>query len=304
METISISLVFMAPFAVGFLTVTLSGLKRIQSGWSAFFRPWLTSLVLLVITIILSLEGAICWIMIFPVFATAAGVGGLMAYHMMRSREKRQKGMMNDDILDDFDRKDSLKVSLLLMLPLLFGMVEQDRLLSAADYTVVCSVDIPAPAERVWASLTSLPDIKQEEHHSFFTDFFGLPRQLRTDMDSLAIGGKRTAIYERGVYFEETITGFQPQEWLKVAIKADPGNIPPTVLDEHIVIGGKHFKALEDTYRLSTLPNGNCRLELSGRIEINTPFNWYSGLWARWLLADTFDNLLGIIKTRATAGPQ
>ena len=87
---------------------------------------------------------------------------------------------------------------------------------------------------------------------------------------------------------------------MTVAIKADPGNVPPTVLDEHIVVGGRHFKALEDTYKLTPLPDGTCKLELSGRISINTPFNWYSGLWARGVLADLFQDQLRQIGERAS----
>ena len=296
---LSISLVFIAPAAIGYLTVALSGLERVPNGWTAFFRPWLTSLVLLFLTIALSLEGAICWIMIYPLFSIVAGFGGLIAYFVMREKEKRTKSNSPEDILDDFDRNNTLKSSVLLLLPMLFGVIEQDRLLSPTSYTISCETVIPASKSAVWAVLTTVEDIQQTEDHSFFTAFLGLPRHLRTELDTLAIGGKRTAYYERGLYFEETISEIKSEALMTVAIKADPGSIPPTVLDEHIVIGGRHFKALEDTYQLTELPDGRCHLKLSGRIVINTPFNWYAGLWAKWVLSDLFQNLLDIIKARS-----
>lgn len=300
-EVMSLSLVVIAPMAIGFLTVALSGLKRVTNGWAAFFRPWATTLLLLFFTIALSLEGAICWIMIYPLFSIMAGFGGLIAYYYMRHKEKKSERDSPSDILDDFDRKDTLKSSVLLVMPLLFGIIEHDRLLSPATYTISCETVVNAPAPKVWAALIRVNDIQAVEDNSFFTRFLGLPRHLHTSVDTLAVGGKRTAFYERGLYFEERVTEIIPGERLRVAIKADPGSVPPSVLDEHIVIGGRHFKALEDTYQVTALPDGSCRLSLSGKIVINTPFNWYAGLWARWVLEDLFQNLLGIINQRACA---
>jgi uncharacterized protein YndB with AHSA1/START domain len=299
-EVISISLIVLAPVAVGFLTVLLAGLKRVTTRGGAFFIPWLSSLALLIVTIALAMEGMICWIMIFPVFAIAAGIGGLMAYSLLRNRERRDKNQTSDNILDDFDRNNTLKSSLLLLLPMLAGVVEQDRLLTPATYTVVSTRHIAASPERVWAELVQLPDLQPEEEHRFFARVFPLPRHLRTELDTLAIGGKRTAFYERGLFFEETIREITPGKSLTVAIKADPGNVPPNVLDEHIVVGGRHFKALDDTYQIIPMPDGTCTLKLTGRIAIQTPINWYAGTWARWLLSDTFDALLQVIANRAT----
>ena len=299
-EVISISMVVLAPVAIGYLTVALIGLKNIRSRTASFFVPWLTSMVLLFVTIALAMEGAICWIMIYPFFAIAAGIGGLIAYTVMRNKERRLKNEKRDDVLDDFDRNGTLKTSLILVFPFIFGLIEQDRLLTPAEYTVVCETTIAAPPAAVWQTLTRVEPLDPEHNNSFFTGLFGLPRHLRTELDTLAVGGRRTAYYERGLYFEEKIIRYEPESVMTVAIKADPGNVPPTVLDEHIVVGGRHFKALEDTYKLTPLPDGTCKLELSGRISINTPFNWYSGLWARGVLADLFQDQLRQIGERAS----
>ncbi|MBL7828846.1 MAG: hypothetical protein JNJ57_19585 [Saprospiraceae bacterium] len=299
MEIISISMVVAAPLAIGYLTVTLMGLKKVTNHAAAFFWPWLTCLMLLIVTIMLAVEGAICWVIIFPFFAVGAGFGGLIAYGVLRAREQRSKEE-NNDVIDDFDRKDGLQVSLILMFPIFLGFLEQDRLLAPAEYRITRQMIVPAEIPAVWSAITSSTSLNPEENQSFFTSFFGLPRHQRTELDTLAVGGRRTAYYERGLYFEETITQLDTHRTMRVSIKADPGNVPPTVLDEHIVIGGRHFKALEDTYVLTPRTDGTCLLELSGRISINTPFNWYSGLWARWVLSDLFDDQLRQIGRRAT----
>jgi len=131
-------------------------------------------------------------------------------------------------------------------------------------------------------------------------NFFGFPQALSTTLDSLAVGGKRLAVYEKGLYFAETITAYTPEKSLVLRIKTDPNNIPPTVMDEHIVIGGKHFDILQDVYQLEALPDGNCRLQLTSHYMLATPFNWYASIWVHYLMADILQGELDLIKQRTT----
>src|SRR6478752_9596927 len=73
MGIMSITFLVLVPIVVGFLTIRLTPNRAKLTSISAFFRPWLTSLAILVLTMALSMEGAICWIMIFPLFAVLAG---------------------------------------------------------------------------------------------------------------------------------------------------------------------------------------------------------------------------------------
>jgi hypothetical protein len=41
------------------------------------------------------------------------------------------------------------------------------------------------------------------------------------------------AVYEKGLYFDETITQLEKEKLLVLDIKTDPHKIPPTVMDEH-----------------------------------------------------------------------
>ena len=53
------------------------------------------------------------------------------------------------------------------------------------------------------------------------------------------------ALYENGLYFDETILAYQKEKQMVLHIKTDPANIPPKVMDEHIVIGGRHVDITE-----------------------------------------------------------
>ena len=72
-------------------------------------------------------------------------------------------------------------------------------------------------------------------------------------------------------------------------------------MDEHIVIGGKHVDILQDIYKLEKLSDTSCRLTLSSRFYINTPFNWYASIWAKYLMADILQSEINLINERATS---
>jgi hypothetical protein len=293
----SVTFIFLVPTVVGYLTVIFMPPEMVQSRSAAFWKPWITCLVLLGITIAFSIEGTICWIMIFPIFAFLAGSGGVTAYaQRLKKEQPKQKPNEDNEILDT---PDIFQVSLVLLLPLLLGVLEGERTQQKLDFNITQTMTIAAPPSKVWKALLSISPIENHETGYSFSTLLGFPNHLETTLDTLAVGGRRMAKYEKGLVFEEIITKYEPEKLLVLDINTDPTKIPPTVMDEHIVIGGKHLDILEDIYTLDALPNGSTRVTLSSRFFINTPFNWYSSLWAKYLMNDILKNELQIIEKRA-----
>lgn len=298
-EVMSLTFLALVPVIVGFLTIALTPRESTINRGVAFFKPWITCLILLVITIALNIEGTICWVMIFPFFAVAAGIGGVIAFSFLKRREEARRPK-RDDILDDFDSSDRLQMSLLLLAPLILGIVEGDRTQRCENLNLVQSVEIEASTAQVWQVLTQVGDIEATEKHSNFCAWIGFPRHLRTTLDTAAVGSRRLAIYEKDLIFEETIHEIEPERLLRLQLFVDPKKVPPTTLDEHVVIGGKYLDVQEDVYRLSDSGGGRCRLEVSTRFWISTPLNWYVGWWAELLIGDIQKNMLALIETRST----
>lgn len=298
MEVMGMTFLCLSPLVIGFLTVFFWPKGKINSMGAAFGRPWITSFIILLITMMFGIEGAICWIMIFPFFGIAAGFGGMFA-HWLENREVKKEGMT--DILDDSDwmKPTNLKVSVLMLLPMLIGVVEGDKMSSSQYSLLKKSVTIEASPQEVWNTITNVNIVNHAEKATHFTDAMGFPKHLRTTLDSCAVGGKRMAYYEKGLYFEETITEVIPFERLVLDIDVDPTKIPATVLDEHIVIGGKHVDVIEDIYTLKENPDGTTLLTLSNQYVINTPFNWYAGIWAKYLMNDLLKGELNMMKLRS-----
>ncbi|WP_044086187.1 hypothetical protein [Lewinella cohaerens] len=297
-EIMSLTFLCLVPFIIGFLTVRFWPEGKIKSNWSAFAKPWLTCLILLIVSMLLKIEGAICWIMIYPFFSFAAGLGGILTFKIMN---KRSSSSNNPDILDenDWDNSSTLKMSLVLLLPVFMGFIEGDHSSSRQYITLEESVTINASTDEIWQTITHIDQVDQGEKGTYLTNALGFPKHLYTTLDTCLLGNKRMCYYEKGLVFEETITEVVPHKKLVLDIYVDPTKIPATVLDEHIVIGGKHVDVLKDTYLLEPQTDGATHLSLTSQYSINTPFNWYAGIWAKYLMSDLLKGELNLIKQRS-----
>ena len=179
---------------------------------------------------------------------------------------------------------------------LLLGAFEGEKALSPEYNTIERERIVePSPAE-VWQRILYKSEADIQKKSTPFSTFLGFPRHVRTEMDSLAVGAQRMVYYEKGLYFEETVRSFEPEKQLVLSIKTDPAKIPPNVMDEHILIGGKHLDILEDVYTLEKMHDGTTKVHFSSHFFINTPFNWYARFWAKWLMVDILDGELDLIE--------
>ena len=305
LEVMSIAFIFLVPLGIGTLTIRFSDPARIQSRLYSFFMPWLSSLALLIITIAISVEGTICWVMAYPVFAIVAGIGGLI----MRGFLVRQQRALSEDTdektLDsgkDFRNNGNLQASVMLLLPLFAALLERTVVFQPQEFSAYNYIDIQANDVEIWPNVTRVSNIPATEDRSGINRLLGMPRPIRAELDTLAVGGQREAIFERGLVFHETVFEYEHLRRMAFSIKANPDEIPPTAMDEHVVVGGKYFDVLEGRYALEPLDEDRCRLHLSSRFVVSTSFNFYSGLWARWIMSDIQENILQVIKRRSEKG--
>jgi hypothetical protein len=307
LQVLSIGFVFAVPLGIGALTVGFSKIERVQSGLFAFFAPWLSVLGLLIVTMAIAIEGWICWVIMFPIFAIVAGIGGLImrAWMLRRARLRGRDDLGGSDTLDDgdiFHDKDHYPAIGLMLLPFLVATAERAVDFKPQAYEIYTTVDVRASEEKVWANVARVHPIQSSEEQRGINAFLGMPRPIRAELDTLAVGGKRRAIFDKGLVFDEVVFEYKHLRDMAFSIDADPREIPPTAMDEHIVIGGKYFDVLEGRYRLEPLPDGvHQRLHLTSRFVLHSPMNWYAGFWAQWIMRDIQDNILHVLKNRSEA---
>ena len=282
-EVMSISFFITVPFAIGYMTIAFSALERVRKLHYRIFAPWIPIFVFLALTLMLSIEGWACWLMILPVFLIFASIGGMVA----GARKIRRA-----------DKPGRLQLSLVVLLPLLLAPLEKLLPLLPARYEAYTYTDIHAQASLIWQNVLRVRTIPEAADRGTLTRLLGFPRPIRAELNYAGVGGSREAIFSKGLVFQEVVHEYTPREKMAFNIRADPHTIPSTTMDEHVIIGGKYFNVLDGTYRLEQRSDSVYRLHLYSHFTMNTSFNFYASWWAGMIMKDIQNNILRVIQTR------
>ena len=275
------------PFGVGFLTVYLCKTETVSYSAAAFFIPFIPIFIFFIITLCFKIEGMACWFMIMPIFLVLAGLGGITArYFKLKKRDKNKSF-----------------VYVVLLLPLFLAPIEKMIGAIPGTYQAYTEIDIHASKDQIWKNVTRVRAIDQKQDSAAFTRFLGFPRPIKAELDREAVGGKRKAIFDKGLVFDEVVTAYKPLQSMTFTIHANPYDIPSTTMDKHIVIGGDFFDVLNGTYQLEQVDVHHCKLRLFSTFKLNTTFNFYAGIWASWIMKDIQQNILKVIKERSESAP-
>jgi len=282
-KVMSLSFLVGLPFGVGYLTILLSPMEKVRRRSYQLLAPMAPILAFFLITLLLSIEGWACWLMILPAFLILSMLGGLVAaYWRLRKERKENK----------------LKVSIILCLPFLLSSVEHYIPHPFTRCEAYTYIDIHAGADTIWNNVVRVRAIDPRQDHGTLTNFLGFPRPIRAELNYAGVGGSRQAIFSKGLVFEEVVSEYEPQKKMHFSIKADPHSIPSTTMDQHIVIGGDYFDVLDGTYELEKLNVKHYRLHLYSHFILKTNFNFYASWWAGLIMKDIQNNILQVIQTR------
>ena len=271
--------IFVMPFATGFITGYISRQKT--SVLYYIFAPWLTLFLVFFFAFIFELEGLICLVIIAPVYLILASIGGLVAYFVVKNSKKYNTLVLCSIVLLPF-----------LTLPVENSLEREEKIVD-----VNTSIMINADEKEVWENIVRVYEIDETENDNTMFLMMGFPRPIRAELDKEGIGGVRIAEFDRGLYFTETVTQWDPMRSFTFSIEADPESIPLTALDEHVTVGSVYFDVLEGKYQLEPVDNG-VMLHLSSKYKMATTYNFYSRIWCEAIMADIEDNILHVIKNR------
>ena len=284
----TMSFIFVVPVVVGFVTVYFGPPHLRTRIPYALFMPWVTAALTMGALMATALEGAICIVMMLPVFLLMATVGGAMALGVRQS--ERRRGRMN-----------VAAVGAVLLLPYLAAPVE-NALPAAMQHRVVENqIRIQAGAGDVWRQIVRVPPIDPNQYGTSFVHRIGFPRPVEATLSREGVGGVRHASFERGVVFVETVTTWQPQRVLSFTIRADPATIPPTTFDQHVTVGGEFFDVLDGTYEIEPVGENEVILHLRSTHRLSTTFNFYASFWTDLVMRQIQGNILEIVKSRSEA---
>jgi hypothetical protein len=272
------------PLLIGFITVYIAEKNYIYKTTFAIFTPWISIIALCLVTLLFKVEGWACWLMALPIFLVSSSLGGVWA-HRLRIRKNK--------------KNNNLQLSLVLLLPFIITPLEKMIGQSTQTYKAYTEIEIHATKEQIWSNVTRVRPITQQQDSAKFTLFLGFPRPIKAELDTDAVGGKRKAIFDKGLIFDEQVTAYQPYKLMVFTIHANPYDIPSTTMDKHIVVGGDYFDVLNGTYQLEPESNGLYKLRLYSNFKLHTTFNFYADIWAGWIMKDIQQNILKVIKERS-----
>ncbi|OON65287.1 hypothetical protein [Hymenobacter sp. CRA2] len=277
-------LAFLVGVPVGLGALTVHFTPPTESNFRRYWlAPWLTVGLFLAVAFLAHLEGAICLIIILPLFLIMASVGAYL-YQLFER--------------DDDQPRNAAVVTALAVLPLLAAVAETRVAAPDSQRRVENVVDITAPPAVVWQHIIRVPPIRATDLGRSFVDRIGFPRPVEATLTHEGVGGVRHATFERGVEFIETVDEWQPQRRLSFSIKPNTATIPPTTFDEHVTVGGRFFDVLRGTYELQPLPGGRTRLLLYSQQRLSTRLNPYAGLWTDYVMSEIQRRILHVVKRR------
>ncbi len=277
----SLGFIFVVPLVLGVLAVST---VEAPSWRYRFFAPWVPMTLVIISASLLGLEGAICVFMSLPALLLLSSVGGMVGGSAMA----RLRGVR----------------PAFLALPLIVGSLEQRLDTPTRLVETVTEILIAAPPSVVWPLVASVDSIRAGEQRPALFTRLGFPRPVSATINGEGVGAVRSARFEGGLVFTETVTEWAPGVRLSFSIDPNTESIPATTLDPHVTIGGPFFAVLTDTYELESSNGGRAtRLVLRSQHRVSTQFNVYAGWWAHRIMASIQENILAVHKARAERRP-
>jgi hypothetical protein len=281
-ENVSIAYIFILPIVLGAIPVLFSTKEQLEAYIMWLLWPWLVTFTFFVLSFVAGFEGLICLVIIVGPFLL---LGTLSAFVFRIVRLKSEgKGK---------------KLYVSLMLPMVVLLIEANIQVTDQVYTVSTSIEINAPKGRVWENVKNVRDIQPDEIKPHFVHLIGVPKPLNGALDEEGVNGIRQITWDKGIKFEEKITAWNDGTGFAYDIDVDPASVPPSTLDEHVMIGGRYFDVLRGGYHIEKIDEGKSMVTLTCTYRVTTNLNFYSKVWADFILDDFNEMILEVIKGRS-----
>ncbi|RFP11801.1 SRPBCC family protein [Duganella sp. BJB488] len=274
------SFVVLVPLVLGIYTVYAARDDAPGYGY-AVLAPWAPMFAFVGGTALLLIEGTICIAMALPIFMISASLGGLIGLVLVRNVKFKSSSM-----------------NALLMLPLLSGYAETHIALPQQTGQSTETIHIAAKPEVVWGLINRAVDIQPTEMSGGLAYMIGVPYPIEAVTQSNDAGRVRKLRWAKDVRFDEPITAWEENRYIKWTYDFKPDSFPAGALDDHVLIGGRYFDLIDTSYRLQPEAGGT-RLDIVVSYRVSTNFNWYAGWWGRVLVDDSANAILRFYKRRS-----
>ena len=278
---ISIGYIFILPSVLGIIPVMLATKEQLRAYRAFILLPWSIVLTFFFLSFIAGFEGLICLVIIVGPFLILGSIAMYLSRLATLKRENRRTPLYP-----------------FLALPFLFVSAESFFKADNDFYRVETSAIVNTSLDHAWHNIKNVRNIRPSEISTHFVHLIGVPKPLSGELDREGVGGNRRIIWEKGIRFNEKIKTWDEGKGFTYDILVDPSSIPPSTLDEHVMIGGKYFDVLEGGYQLRKITKSKTEIRLWCKYRITSTLNFYGKLWADFILDDFNEMILEVIKQR------
>jgi hypothetical protein len=276
------SFILASPVLVAVVTVYLAELQA-RRNWAYYFiAPAVATLLYVLGTLLIMIEGWICAILIFPLFALIGGMAGLAMGAICRVTNWPRRTI----------------VGCVALLPLITGGFEQHLPLPPRERVAECEVLVNAPASAVWRELIDARRIEPAEVDDAWLYRIGVPMPISGIADTQNGEHLRHVTMGKGIHFDQVATQWRENETVSWRYRFAADSFPPGALDDHVRIGGHYFDLGETRYSMHE-NDGQTRLRIRMHYRVSTRFNWYAGPVADLLVGNFAEVVLRFYARRA-----
>jgi hypothetical protein len=278
----NLSFIALVPLAVGAITVYVAERSARRSWQYCFTAGILANALFILGTMLIMVEGLICAVLIFPLFAVYGALGALVMGALCRASNWPRHGVYGFAVL-----------------PLLLGALApngpDDVYIGREERTVLIQA---APAV-VWQQLNNTRDIQPAEVDKAWMYRIGVPLPQSGVTRATPQGHERTVTMGKAIHFTQLATEWEENRRVRWAYRFDADSFPPHALDDHVKVGGHYFDLIDTVYTLTPAGDGKTALTVSMQYRVSTGYNWYTKRVARFLIGNLENVFLDFYARRA-----
>jgi hypothetical protein len=270
----------MTPFLVGVTTAYFANrgqeIRAAHTHSIVIMAGFLGSLALLM----LALEGLACILLIAPLAAILAILGGLIGRAMARNRNSKTQPLMS-----------------IALLPLIFAV--ESTVPPSMTLETQQSIEIKADHNSVWKALTSDAPVDKS---AGLVGFAGLAYPIESHLIGSGRGAERLGVFSTGLS-RERVTQWEPGVQLSFRVEKQPPAMEE--MSPYRKVHAPHLEGYFDTtktsFTLRTMPNGSTLLTARAThiLRIDPVLYWEP--IARWAIKQNVNRVLADIKAKATS---
>jgi len=274
--------VYLAPLAVGAVTVYVAEAKQRRS-WSYYvWAPVAANALFVLGTMAILIEGLICVIIILPLFCVLGALGGLLMGVICRATRRKREAVYS-----------------FAALPILLGFVPAHEANHQHIGTIERTIVVEATPQQIWQQIHDARDIRPEEVGHAWMYRIGVPLPLAGVTQETPTGRVRKVTMGKSIHFEQVATDWEEDRYVRWTYQFHEDSFPPRALDDHVTIGGHYFDLLDTAYTLNPTGPQTTELSIAMRYRVSTQFNWYADGVARFLIGNFEEVILDFYRRRA-----